>query len=152
MTMSKSYSVLISTFTHLFSALSEFIIAACLPSFSYLQTHSYTQPHWPSDSLPLFSLVVATYIYTDSYVYVHTDTFLNIPCSVHIMWLDVCFQGWAFGTGQPIGCSFLGTITYPAPNFLQLPTVLCRSVILFYMAETEMGSWDWITEKSGLKW
>lgn len=67
------------------------------------------------------------------------DTFLNIPCSVHIMLL-VCLRDEHLALDKQLVCSFLGMITSPAPSFLQLPTVLCISMVLFYWERQKWGA------------
>lgn len=53
-------------------------------------------------------------------MYEYTYIFLNITCSVLIIYLYVCFQDSLFGTGT----SSLGKTTTSIPNFPQLLVVI----------------------------
>lgn len=47
------------------------------------------------------------YMFLYAYMYAITKcTILDLPCTAHIMLHVYCFQGWAFGTRQPIGVFF----------------------------------------------
>lgn len=105
-------------FPLLFLILNYYYIISPFPLFPSNPSRFY--PHSPSNPLPFFQLIVITYIY----VYVNTYIFSNVVYSVHML-IELYFQGWQFGTSQPIGVLFPREVL-PLPD---LPS--CVQVELF---------------------